>query len=508
MISARTKSSSRNTLLTARSDLTTVRLLVRFVFPRDQVHILRDERREAERIKQELPGSQMTKADEPATLLAPRRFVRFEYAVREVRVGGRILHDARHIRIGNGFVSVYDHIDLGAQHLASYSLIDYFVDHAQSRLTQSESGEQALQLTLVPLRAVRDDSLLQPLAETSKANAKLKVAALPIKRASPASDNAIAQLKAAITPPSEPITFMITVTVNPAAGVANDTSEDVTPWVRPFEEAIAESHEHEQLLSMSPAAGPQQPTEIKAERLHVMFESLIGPTNSPEWHQFYCMAFGNGVLRLYATSRGRSARKPKDDALVAQLNLALYAIRIVRRQEPASRATAHTGRPQMTRANSLLSFVTARKLWPQVSQLGFSKEPPASSVLELTNGSSRWLLATHADALDGWFRLLHLSATYAYQRCPIFHQHVVMVRALDGAIAEIPITDKTTCEEVRWKACKLLGIPEDRQSCWQLHEELRFGENGLAHSRRLPGAEVIVDQTLLLWERTERGRHG
>jgi hypothetical protein len=108
---------------------------------------------------------------------------------------------------------------------------------------------------------------------------------------------------------------------------------------------------------------------------------------------------------------------------------------------------------------------------------------------------------------DEWISTLQTTLSILYTKSPLFSQEFLRVHLMDGTFTTMPLTENTKVRDVVKFMCKKHAL--NNESEWGLLEFWDHpGINGILSERKLPGDELLLDQTMLTWEQAARKRYG
>jgi len=111
------------------------------------------------------------------------------------------------------------------------------------------------------------------------------------------------------------------------------------------------------------------------------------------------------------------------------------------------------------------------------------------------------------EVCDEWISTLNTTLSILYQKSPLFSQEFLRIYLMDNTFTTMPLTEFTKARDVIRFMCKKHVLNNETE--WGLHEQWDHpGINGTMTERKLPGDELLLDVTMLAWERAARKRFG
>jgi len=118
-----------------------------------------------------------------------------------------------------------------------------------------------------------------------------------------------------------------------------------------------------------------------------------------------------------------------------------------------------------------------------------------------------YMASPEREVCDEWISTLQTTLAILYQKSPLFNQEFIRVYMMDSTFTTMPLTEFTKVRDVVRFMCKKHVLNNETE--WGLVEVWDHpGINGNMTERKLPGDELILDQTILAWERAARKKFG
>jgi hypothetical protein len=118
-----------------------------------------------------------------------------------------------------------------------------------------------------------------------------------------------------------------------------------------------------------------------------------------------------------------------------------------------------------------------------------------------------YMASPEREVCDEWISTLQTTLSILYQKSPLFSQEFLRVYMMDGTFTTMPLTENTKARDVIKFLCKKHVLNNETE--WGLLEAWDHpGINGNMTERKLPGEELLLDQTILAWEHAARKRFG
>jgi len=126
----------------------------------------------------------------------------------------------------------------------------------------------------------------------------------------------------------------------------------------------------------------------------------------------------------------------------------------------------------------------------------------------LHSGKHSFLLASgDRNVAQDWIECLQQTLAVLYQKGPMFPQETLNISLMDGSVSQMPLDERTRARDVVKWVCKKHGLNNETE--WGLHEQWDHpGLPGGMSERKLHDMELLLDQTLLEWERAARTMYG
>jgi len=126
----------------------------------------------------------------------------------------------------------------------------------------------------------------------------------------------------------------------------------------------------------------------------------------------------------------------------------------------------------------------------------------------LQSGKHAFFMASpEREVCDEWISTLQTTLSILYTKSPLFSQEYLRIHLMDGTFTTMPLSENTRVRDVIKFMCKKHALNNETE--WGLLEFWAHPDiNGIMTERKLPGDELLLDQTLLAWEQAARKRYG
>lgn len=199
-----------------------------------------------------------------------------------------------------------------------------------------------------------------------------------------------------------------------------------------------------------------------------------------KWERRFFVLYNDGKLRYYE-SKAKAEEK-------GAVDLRWFALKEV--EEEMEVAEDDTGESAGLRVQGQLFKVVKGKQFSLIS-----------------GKHALYMASPERELCDEWIATLQQTLALLYQKSPFFNPEVLRVYMMDGSFTSIPLTENTHGRDVARFMCKKHGLNNETE--WGLLELWDHpGIAGNMTERKLPGDELLLDQTLVNWERAARIRFG
>jgi len=118
-----------------------------------------------------------------------------------------------------------------------------------------------------------------------------------------------------------------------------------------------------------------------------------------------------------------------------------------------------------------------------------------------------YLASPERELADEWIATLQTTLAVLYQKSPIFSQEFLRITLMDGTFTTMPFDETTKGRDIVKFMCEKHALANNGE--WGIVEIWDHpGLPGGVSERKLPDAELLLDQTILSWEQAARKKYG